>query len=78
MNLRDPPAVTAQSLVTAYFVANILRDIHPLTRFKIDSSGCHHAMNVNMHEHPLPPGVQGNENAWFAAELLLTHFHEDF
>jgi hypothetical protein len=35
-------------------------------------------MNVNMHEHPLAPGVQGNENAWFAAELLLTHVHEDF
>ena len=34
-------------------------------------------MNMNMHEHPLPPSVQGYENAWLAAELLLTHFHEN-
>ena len=34
-------------------------------------------MNVNMHEHPLAPSVKRDENAWFATELLLTHFHED-
>jgi len=34
-------------------------------------------MNVNMHEHSLPPSVQRDENARLAAELLLTHFHED-
>ena len=35
-------------------------------------------MNMNMHKHPLSPGVKRYENAWFAAELLLTHLHEDF
>ena len=40
MNLRDPPAVTAQILVTAYFVANILRDIHPLACLVMKASGC--------------------------------------
>jgi hypothetical protein len=25
-----------------------------------------------------PQVCKRNENAWFAAELLLTHFHEDF
>jgi hypothetical protein len=48
-----------------------------LARFKTDASGCHHAMNVNVHEHPLAPSVQRDKNAWFAAELLLTHFHEN-
>ena len=34
-------------------------------------------MNMNMHEHPLAPGVQRDKNAWFAAELLGAHLHED-
>jgi hypothetical protein len=58
MSYRDPPAVTAPSLVTAYVAADILRDIDPLACFEIDAPGCHHAMDMNMHEHSLSPGVK--------------------
>ena len=34
-------------------------------------------MNVNVHEHPLAPSVQRDKNAWFAAELLGAHLHEN-
>ncbi len=33
-------------------------------------------MDVNVGEHPLPPGVQRQDHAWLATELFLGHMKQ--